>query len=69
MAIPRFLLIPHLFFALRFTIKALFCLIQPSVVHQALLEQKKSERSKKQDLRVSWSRTSTRLTVVRTTDP
>ncbi|XP_045030963.1 phospholipid-transporting ATPase VD isoform X1 [Daphnia magna] len=53
----------------RFTIKALFCLIQPSVVHQALLEQKKSERSKKQDLRVSWSRTSTRLTVVRTTDP
>ena len=52
----------------RFTLKAIFCLVQPSVVQQSLLERKHSERRKKHGLRVAWSRNSTRLTVVRTND-
>ena len=38
----------------RFTLKAIFCLVQPSVVQQSLLEYRNSERRKKHGLRVAW---------------
>ena len=49
-------------------IKAVFCLVQPTVVQTALLEQRQSDKRKKMSNRVAWSKNSTQLTVVRTND-